>query len=95
MARRQADYKRPGPNDSVVLKRYLGRLAQAASFFDQYFRNKVVTYVTAEKNIILYFSATNFMHLCGSDYQKGAASFFDEVIGQHVCLTSSSRYLYL
>lgn len=86
MARRQADYKRPGPNDSVVLKRYLGRLAQAASFFDQYFRNKAVTYVTAEETISLYFSATNFMHLCGIDYQKGAASFFDDCLAGHLVI---------
>ena len=83
-------------------------------------------YETEIESVELHFSPTNFMHLCGVDYRKGAGSFFDdclnrhviidelkikkdgttmqklqvlgsieELLGKHIHLTGSGRYLYL
>ena len=59
---------------------------RAAHFFETYFRNRVVYYGTELETIAIYFSATNFMHLCGVKYEKGAASFFDDCLNHHLVL---------
>lgn len=86
MVKGRKDYKKPSIKESVALKRYLAIMNRAAHFFETYFRNRVVYYGTELETIAIYFSATNFMHLCGVKYEKGAASFFDDCLNHHLVL---------
>ena len=43
-------------------------------------------YETEIESVELHFSPTNFMHLCGVDYRKGAGSFFDDCLNSHVII---------
>ena len=86
MVKGRKDYKKPSIKESVALKRYLAIMNRAAHFFETYFRNRVVYYGTELETIAIYFSATNFMHLCGVKYEKRAASFFDDCLNHHLVL---------
>lgn len=126
MSYQRTDYKRLSHNELIRLKRYVNIISNAAKFFERYFVNKAVYYQSEIETVSVYFSATNFMHLCGILYEKGAMSFYndslnhnialqnvkikhdgttfqklqvlnsiDELIGGHVHLTQSGKYLYL
>lgn len=84
MVRNPGDYRRPSYNEKIVLKRYIPQLHNAAKFFKTYFVGKIVTYSTKEEQIDIHFSVTNFMHLCGIDYKKGSASFFDDCLNHNI-----------
>ncbi|WP_438838693.1 PBECR4 domain-containing protein [Streptococcus pluranimalium] len=84
MARQSSEYKRPSSNEIIVLRRYFEKMFEAATFFNRYFRNKVVHYGTDNDMVAIHFSTTNFMHLCGIDYRKGPASFFDDCLLRHL-----------
>lgn len=84
MVRNPGDYRRPSYNEKIVLKRYITQLHNAAKFFKTYFVGKIVTYSTKEEQIDIHFSVTNFMHLCGIDYKKGSASFFDDCLNHNI-----------
>ena len=43
-------------------------------------------YETEIESVELHFSPTNFSHLCGVDYRKGAGSFFDDCLNRHVII---------
>ncbi|MCR8967266.1 PBECR4 domain-containing protein [Streptococcus zalophi] len=86
MVKYPKSYKKPNNNDLLVLKRHLGILNDAAKFFKTYFVNQVVTYCTDDKKIDVYFSYSNFMHLCGIDYEKGSHSFFNDCFSNKIVL---------
>ena len=119
-------YRNPNYTEKIKLQRFFTQLQIAASFFKEHFVGKIMYYETEIESVELHFSPTNFMHLCGVDYRKGAGSFFDdclnrhviidelkikkdgttmqklqvlgsieELLGKHVHLTGSGRYLYL
>lgn len=120
------EYRYPNHNEIIKLKRYINLMTTASQFFERYFINKVVYYETELDKIAVYFSSTNFMHLCGISYKNGAKKFYkdclnnqiiihhmaikwdgttfqklqalgsiSEIIGNHVNLTISGKYLYL
>lgn len=84
MMKRLNEYKRPSSNEIIVLRRYFEKIFEASIFFNRYFKNKVVYYATDNDMIAIYFSTTNFMHLCGIGYCKGPASFFDDCLLRHL-----------
>lgn len=86
MAKRANEYKRPSFNEQLTLKRYLGNIQKAATFFDEHFINKAVVYCTSEDQIEVRFSSTNFMHLCGIEYKKGSRSFFIDSLNKHLVI---------
>ena len=49
---------------------FLTQLHLAAVFFKKNFVGKVMYYHTESNVVEVYFSPTNFMHLCGIRYQK-------------------------
>ncbi|MFM1622342.1 PBECR4 domain-containing protein [Streptococcus mutans] len=79
-------YKRISFNEQTQVKRYLDVIYHAAQFFEDYFINQKVVYCTASQEAVIAFSKTNFMHLCGLYYQKGAYSFYDDSLNRHLKL---------
>ncbi|MBR7927186.1 hypothetical protein KBI51_03215 [Aerococcaceae bacterium zg-ZUI334] len=84
--KRESHYKRISSNEQNNIRRYFNTLHIAAKFFEKYFINKVVTYCTVDSKIDIYFSSSNFMHLCGIRYKKGSSSFFEDCLNQHIVL---------
>ncbi|MBA3925629.1 PBECR4 domain-containing protein [Listeria rustica] len=61
----------------------LKQLTSGHAFFKEHFVNKRVIYVYKDKELIKHFSiymtASNFMHLCGVQYRRGAATFYNDI----------------
>lgn len=120
------DYRKPNYNEKRKIRNFMIPLQNAASFLKEHCIGKIMSYQTETKKVDIHFLPSNFMHLCGLEYQKGASSFFDdclnkhiiiddlnikrdgttmqklqvlgsiqELLGKHVQLTGSGRYLYL
>ena len=80
------DYRNPNYNEKIKLQRFFTQLQIAASFFKEHFVGKIMYYETEIESVELHFSPTNFMHLCGVDYRKGAGSFFDDCLNRHIII---------
>ena len=80
------DYRNPNYTEKIKLQRFFTQLQIAASFFKEHFVGKIMYYETEIESVELHFSPTNFMHLCGVDYRKGAGSFFDDCLNRHVII---------
>lgn len=81
-------FKNLGVNEVRKLQNSLSVLYDAASYFKEFFVGQKVVYVTKDTELSLYFSATNFMHLCGLYYPRGAAQFFNDCLEKHLDITS-------
>ena len=51
-------------------------LYKIAKYFKDNFFGKKVVYCTRNQKVSVYFSESNFMHLCGLYYSRGAKNFF-------------------
>lgn len=76
-------YKRLNYKEHLRLNRYYGAIHNAAYFFNKYFVNQNIYYTD---NLCLKVKArkSNFMHLCGIKYEKGAASFFTDALNKNI-----------
>ena len=66
----------------------LSFLRSAATYFKEYFINKKVVYRTKDNEITVYFSESNFMHLCGFYYLKGTNKFFKDCLDNQLDISS-------
>ena len=87
---KQEEYKKPNYGERIKLQRFLIQLHFAAVFFKKNFVGKVMYYHTESNVVEVYFSPTNFMHLCGIYYQKGPGSFFDDCLANHISIDQVS-----
>lgn len=79
-------YKRMSFSEQTKLKHYLDVIYRTAQFLEDHFINQKVVYCTASQEVIIAFAKTNFMHLCGLYYKKGAHSFYDDSLNHHLKL---------
>ncbi|MBS4761370.1 hypothetical protein KG089_01445 [Carnobacteriaceae bacterium zg-ZUI252] len=70
------------------IEQSLQALYKAAAYFKTYFIGKKVVYCTLNNEVEVYFSESNFMHLCGLYYPKGTKKFFRDCLDK--CLNVSS-----
>ena len=90
MSRQNQGYKMPSFNEKINLKRYYQNLHEAATFFENYFVNRIVTYYTLNRKVNVYFSKSNFMHLCGIKYKSGSISFFNDCLYHNISVDEIS-----
>ena len=62
------------------ISKYINDIKNAATFFEQHFVGKEMHYITRNRCIALNFKRSNFMHLCGLRYEKGANQFFKDIL---------------
>lgn len=61
-------------------------LHDAANYFQKHFVGRKMVYRTSDCEIAVYFSGSNYMHLCGLSYSKGAEKFFIDCLDNKVDL---------
>lgn len=73
-------YKRPNSKELMALYEFMICLHEAAVFFKEHFVGKTMCYETSTKKVEVQFMSTNFMHLCGINYEYGAKRFFKDCL---------------
>ena len=63
-------------------------LNRIANYFKDKFIGKKVVYCTRKQKISVYFSESNFMHLCGLNYSRGAKKFFLDCLDKKLDISS-------
>lgn len=63
-------------------------LNKIANYFKDYFFGKKVVYCTSNQKVAVYFSESNFMHLCGLYYSRGAKNFFLDCLDKKLEVSS-------
>lgn len=63
-------------------------LYKIAKYFKDNFFGKKVVYCTRNQKISVYFSESNFMHLCGLYYSRGAKNFFLDCLDKKLDVSS-------
>ena len=86
MAKNKDGYKRMSVKDHTNILRKMNAIYNAANFLQENFVGKKVTYVGEESTVSVIFSHTNFMHLCGIDYRRGSALFFQDALVEKIDL---------
>lgn len=81
-------YKKPNPKELKALYEFVVCLHEAATFFKNHFVGKIMCYETSAKKVEVQFISTNFMHLCGIDYEHGAKRFFEDCLDDCIQVNS-------
>ena len=81
-------YKKPNPKELKALYEFVVCLHEAAAFFKEHFVGKIMCYETSAKKVEVQFISTNFMHLCGIDYERGAKRFFEDCLDDCIQVNS-------
>ena len=63
-------------------------LYKIANYFKDNFFGKKVVYCTRNQKISVYFSESNFMHLCGLHYSRGEKNFFLDCLDKKLDVSS-------
>ena len=63
-------------------------LNKIANYFKDNFIGKKVVYCTRNQKVSVYFSESNFMHLCGLYYSRGAKNFFLDCLDKKLEVSS-------
>ena len=63
-------------------------LYKIAKYFKDNFFGKKVVYCTRNQKVSVYFSESNFMHLCGLYYSRGAKNFFLDCLDKKLDVSS-------
>lgn len=67
-------------------QRKLEAIYQGAQVVKKSFLGRKVCYVTDHSTLEVVFQATNFMHLCGVHYKRGATLFFQDCLDRKLIL---------
>lgn len=81
-------YKKPNPKELKALHEFVVCLHEAATFFKDHFVGKIMCYETSVKKVEVQFISTNFMHLCGINYERGAKRFFEDCLDDRILINS-------
>jgi hypothetical protein len=73
-------YKRMNQNELIKYMHYQDDLQKAAKFFKEQFIGKIVVFESEHYEVEINFIASNFMHMCGMDYEYGASAFFQRAM---------------
>ena len=63
-------------------------LNKIAKYFNDNFFGKKVVYCTRNQKVSVYFSESNFMHLCGLYYSRGTKNFFLDCLDKKLDVSS-------
>lgn len=81
-------YRIPNQKEFRRLEQSVNLIYQTADYFQEYFVGRKMVYSTQKNEVELYFSQTNYMHLCGLYYSEGAEKFFIDCLDKKVNLKS-------
>lgn len=84
----KSNFKTPNQKELQQLIQRKELLHRSAIFLNQNFVGKKMHYKTVNNEIVIHFSKSNFMHLCGVKYTKGAGKFFDDCLHNQLEINS-------
>lgn len=79
-------FRKPNPKELRYLEHSMKTLHEAACYFQEHFVGRKMIYSTSKDEIAVYFSGSNYMHLCGLSYSKGTEKFFIDCLDKKVDL---------
>ena len=65
---------------SRVINKYLPDIKLACNFVNDNLINRLIKYASENYTYDMIFNKSNFMHLCGVKYEKGASDFFRDIL---------------
>lgn len=77
MTNKLTGYRKLNINDLKKFEYSLEHIRNAANFFKDHFLSKEMIYSTEKGTTSVIFKRSNFMHLCGIQYEAGATEFFN------------------
>lgn len=84
----KAKFRKPNSKELRRLEQSMKAFHEAAGYFQEHFVGRKMVYSTSNDEIAVYFSGSNYMHLCGLSYSKGAEKFFIDCLDNKVDLKS-------
>ena len=86
--KKEEQYRRINTLEYNKIVQSIQLLNKIANYFKDYFFGKKVVYCTSNQKIAVYFSESNFMHLCGLYYSRGAKNFFLDCLDNKLKVSS-------
>ena len=87
------EYKRMSIKETTQITRQLNAIYKAAHLLQEHFVDKKVSFVGEVSTVMIIFSTTNFMHLCGIDYRRGTHLFFQDALDRKINLQATFNLL--
>lgn len=84
MAKKESQYKKPSYKEFNELKAFSKMLTSTAEYLKAHFVGKQLYFCTQKDTVMLVFKSSNYMHLCGVNYEKGANSFFSDCLNETI-----------
>lgn len=79
-------YRTPNQKEFRRLEQSVNLIYESANYFQEYFVGRKMVYSTHTEVVELYFSQTNYIHLCGLYYSDGAEKFFIDCLDKQINL---------
>ena len=86
--KKEEQYRRINTLEYNKIVQSIPLLNKIANYFKDYFFGKKVVYCTSNQKVAVYFSESNFMHLCGLYYSRGAKNFFLDCLDNKLKVSS-------
>jgi hypothetical protein len=86
--KKEEQYRRINTLEYNKIIQSIPLLNKIANYFKDYFFGKKVVYCTYNKKVAVYFSESNFMHLCGLYYSRGTKNFFLDCLDNKLKVSS-------
>lgn len=86
--KKEEQYRRINTLEYNKIVQSIPLLNKIANYFKDYFFGKKVVYCTSNQKVAVYFSESDFMHLCGLYYSRGAKNFFLDCLDKKLEVSS-------
>lgn len=80
MEKKKRQYRKPRSGEIVRLSKYLGDIHQVANYLQDEFVNNTIFFQTKTEQLGVNLNKSNYMHLCGIFYRRGAKNYFEDAI---------------
>lgn len=81
-------YRKPRSGEIIQLSRYFKDINNVANYLQKEFINNTIFVQTKTEQLGLNINKSNYMHLCGILYQRGAKNFFEDALSNKLDLAS-------
>lgn len=88
MVRINPNYRSLKSGETIRLLQYLKSIHQTGEFLRKNFINYTVFFESEHVRVAVKITKTNYMHLCGLFYERGARKFFDDALENKLSLKS-------
>lgn len=81
-------YRKPRSGEAIRLSGYFKDINLVAGYLQKEFVNNTIFVKTKTEQLGLNLNKSNYMHLCGALYQRGAKNYFEDALSNKLDLAS-------